>query len=430
MKRRIAFVLIAAALCLPAAAQETLRLDTLQQDAVQNDPRLKQLQLEASQTKLRLQNLEAEKLPSLTTQGQAQYQSSVLSIPITLPGGLKFPTPSRDTYDLHVDAGEKLLDPSRRPRAALERANLAAAQARIEVTLYGLRQQVNDAFFPAVLFQDQAKQVGTAISDLEARLRDASARVQQGTALPSEAAAIEATLLQRREDADELRADRTAALQRLSDLTGRSIRDTDVLVLPDLSTTVTRARADADTLRARPEYAQFAASEQQLEKQKSVIAASTRPMVSAYARLGYGKPGLNLISNSFQSYWYAGLRFQWTPWTWRTTEREQQALALQQQETAADQAAFSESIRRSIPNDLTTIDRLAGTLSTDDRIIALREQIEHETRLRFDEHVVTASEYVDRSTDLLDARLARALHRAQLAQAEAHLLTTLGLEVH
>jgi hypothetical protein len=42
---------------------------------------------------------------------------------------------------------------------------------------------------------------------------------------------------------------------------------------------------------------------------------------------------------------------------------------------------------------------------------------------------VTASEFLDRSSELLQARFARATHQVELAQAGARLLTTLGLEV-
>jgi outer membrane protein TolC len=49
--------------------------------------------------------------------------------------------------------------------------------------------------------------------------------------------------------------------------------------------------------------------------------------------------------------------------------------------------------------------------------------------VRFREGVVTASEYVDRSTDVLEARLARATHRVEQVQARARFLTSLGLEI-
>jgi outer membrane protein TolC len=65
----------------------------------------------------------------------------------------------------------------------------------------------------------------------------------------------------------------------------------------------------------------------------------------------------------------------------------------------------------------------------DDRIMMLRDEIERSMKLRFDEGVVTASEYLDRSGELLQARFARAGHLVDLAQASARFLTTLGLEV-
>jgi outer membrane protein TolC len=51
------------------------------------------------------------------------------------------------------------------------------------------------------------------------------------------------------------------------------------------------------------------------------------------------------------------------------------------------------------------------------------------TQIRLQEGVVTASEYLDRQAELLQARFARAGHEVELAQASARLLTTLGLEV-
>jgi outer membrane protein TolC len=68
-------------------------------------------------------------------------------------------------------------------------------------------------------------------------------------------------------------------------------------------------------------------------------------------------------------------------------------------------------------------------LGLDDRIVTLRENIERRTQVRFREGVITAAEYLDRSTELLDAQFARAGHRVEVAQAGARFLTTVGLEV-
>ena len=123
------------------------------------------------------------------------------------------------------------------------------------------------------------------------------------------------------------------------------------------------------------------------------------------------------------------MQIQWKAWTWGSAGHEREALGLGQQIVAADQAAFTKGLGEAIEGDLATIDRLRSALAIDERIIALREQIERGTGLRFREAVVTVSEYLDRSSELLQARFARGDHRVGLAQASARFLATLGLEV-
>ena len=72
---------------------------------------------------------------------------------------------------------------------------------------------------------------------------------------------------------------------------------------------------------------------------------------------------------------------------------------------------------------------MQNVVEIDRRIIALREQVERSTQIRLQEGALTASEYVDRSTELLQAQFALVGHRVELAQSSARLLTTLGLEV-
>jgi outer membrane protein TolC len=182
-------------------------------------------------------------------------------------------------------------------------------------------------------------------------------------------------------------------------------------------------------LRARPEYEQFARTRDLITREEDARSAQDRPRLSAFGRVGYGRPGLNPLDNRFASYWLAGVQVQWNPWTWGTTRRDREVLSLQRDILAADEAAFTEMLRRGVEQDLATIDRLIASLSTDDEIIGLRERIATESRARFGESVITSAEYIDRQTDVLSARTARAVHRVELAQARVHFLTTLGLEV-
>ena len=405
-----------------------LQLAALQQAAVDADPRFAQLKLQQAQTDLRVGNIDAERKPSIGVEGQVQWQSDVPTPPPFLPGGTPLFLPPKDTYDAHLRIEQRIFDPTVSTRADLERAQLAESQSRVRVALFGLRQEVNNAFFTAAMLQERAGALAAAVANLETRLRETTARVNSGTALAADAATVEAALLQRRQDQAELRVNRAAALARLSLLTGRPIPEDTNLDLPDLRDRVAQARTTLNT-RARPEYDQFARSRDRVGRQQETVATQTQFRVSAYGRVGYARPGLNIIDDQFEFYGLVGVQLQWKPFDWHSEGREREALALQSQIIAADEAAFTKTIERTSDTDLRTIDRLAETIALDDRIVALREQIDRSTETRFRENVVTASEYLDRNTELLDARFTQAAHRVELAQAGAKLLTTLGLEV-
>jgi len=418
--------------CMAVQAQQPARVDTLglavlHDDALRRDARTVQLELLERQTALRLGNLDAERLPALSVLAQGQYQSAVASIPFTVPG-VTPPTPPNDTYDAHLAARQKLYDAMPGALRDVERAQLAASQARVRVARYQVRRSVDEAYFTALQLQAQAAEVAAAITTLEAQLRVATERVAEGAALPSESALLEAALLRRRQALDELETGESAAKQVLGGLTGRAL-DRGALALPDLSDAVAAARGALDGLRARPEYEQYASSRAVLDRQERSVSARRLPRISAYGRAGYGQPGLNPLGSGFDTYWLAGVQVEWLPWTWGSTRREREVLALQQQIVASEEAAFTDALMRAAATELAGIDRLERTLESDDAIIALREQILRETQLRFDERVITASEYVDRETDVLDARLARVAHRVELARAHARFLTLTGVEI-
>src|SRR6185369_3608480 len=221
---------------------------------------------------------------------------------------------------------------------------------------------------------------------------------------------------------------RRAALARLAILTGRAIDPDAAVALPELADRLPQARETLGA-RARPEYAQFDRAREKASRQQEVAKAADRPQVSAFGRGGYGRPGLNFVSDRPEGYALAGVQLQWKAWNWGTSDRARAILALQQTIVSAEEAAFTSSLRRAVQTDLAAIDHLEASLPTDDRIVSLRESIDRSARVRLGEGVITASEYLDRRTEWLTAQFERARHRVELAQARARVLTTLGLEV-
>ena len=99
------------------AQQRSVDIASLQQAAVDTDPRLQQLQLLSAQTELRLRNIAAWRRPSVTVDGQAQYQSDVPRPAFTLPGGSLLFTAPKATYDSGLRIEQRIFDASIRPRS-------------------------------------------------------------------------------------------------------------------------------------------------------------------------------------------------------------------------------------------------------------------------------------------------------------------------
>jgi len=431
MRRTAALLCVAisnVALAQTPARRDSIDYATMLSAATAADPREAQLSLNERASRLRLGSIDAERLPVLSIDAQSQYQSAVTTIGASL-AGVMFPMPAHDTYDAHVGAEQSLFDPSRGARRAVERARLAESRAQVRGTLFGIRQELTDAFFGAASLQERIAETDASIADVAARLRETVIRFREGAALRGDTASLAATLDERRQDRLSLVGERAAAMARITLLTGRAIPDDAVLVAPTTAPAVRDIIAALDAVRSRPEYEQFAATRDRLAQQEALASAQDRPRVSAYGRLGYGRPGLNMLSTDFQSYWLAGVQLHWTPMRWGATSRDREQLEVEREIVATNEAAFSRSLARSVQPTLATIARLDSTLALDAGVVALREQVVHEAQVQLHEGVITAATYADRSTELLTARLRRVQHRVALEQARVTLLNTLGVEV-
>jgi outer membrane protein TolC len=412
-----------------AAAQDTLRLSTLQSAAVQADPRAEQYQLLRSATDLRLGVLGSERLPQATINGWASHQSDVTTPKQTVPG-LVFPDLPKDRWESTVDVEQLLYDGGNlSQRRRLEQARHDESAAGIAADLYGLQSEVNGAFFSAFLLQQRAAEYDALITDLDARLASARARVEAGTALSRDAGEIEAERVRASVDREQARASRRASLAVLADLVGRPIDTTAVLLLPTQEPEKTYALSSQALaeLRQRPEFERLRRSRQRLQTEAALAGTENRPRLSAFGQAGLGLPGLDQFRTTPDGFWQAGLRVEWRPWTWQSAGRTAEALQLEQQSLERDERAFARSLARQVASTLEDIARLSAALSQDQRVVLLRTDIERQARAQYDEGSITTADYVEARTDVLEARLTLQRHRVELAQARATYLTTLGL---
>lgn len=412
-------------------AQDTLSLGALRAAAIARDARAVQPELLQSASDRRVTSLQMERRPQFSLNGSLSHQSDVTALQLPLSGA-SVPVPPKDRWQATLDAQQLLYDGGAiSARANVERARLAESSASVESARYRVLAEVNGAFFNAYLHQQRVRELELLISDLDARLAVARARVAGGVALPRDTAAIVAEQLQALISRDGAVASRRAALSVLSQLTGRAIADSAELQLPDLSLPLARA-AEAPrppALRNRPEFRQFESTRFRLDREAELARLQNRPRVVAFGQAGFGRPGLNQLRPDAAALWLTGVRVEWRPWTWRSAERAVDALQIQQQVVVSEEQALADELARAVAADSADMAALRTALVTDARVLQLRTVIEQQARAQFGEGVITAAEYVTARTDVLEARLNEVRHRAQLVQAEARYLTTLGFPI-
>lgn len=420
-----------------SAVPDTLRLAELIAEAQAVDPRSREFALNDSSARLRIDNLRTDRLPVLSLGADAGYQSEVVDIPVM---GADIQPPPNERYEARIRGDWSIWDGGATgARQASLAAGLAREQATLRADLHQLRTLVADAFFAILLLQEQTAETELWVEDLNARLDEARAQVQEGAAIPADTAALRADLLTAELQTTRLQSEREATLQVLSRLIDRPVPGDAVLVLPEVEAAVNGAVARLgnlapgtdlpEDLRLHPRFSTFEAARTVEEAQLALTQSRRRPVVGAFGQLAWGNPGDRQFSEDPHEYWRAGLQLQWRPWDWGRPDREAEEVQVRLRVVDAREDAFADGLVRSLEGPTRRIRFLASALDTDAEIIALREDVERQARARWQERVLPVWAYTDARTDVVEARLALRRHEVELAREQVRYLDILGMEI-
>lgn len=428
-KLLIVAVLLGPQLSPRLSAQDSLSLGALQRSALSRDPRTAQTDLLRRASALRQRSLTTEHRPQPSLNARGTHQSDVTRVALGIPN-VTPPTPPYTQMQATVDLEQVVYDGgSVGARRAIERARLTEQEANLGSQLYRLTGEVNAAFFSALALESRLEELSLVAGDVSARLAEVRARVLAGSALPRDSAALVAEAIRVRSLVEESEAARDASLETLSLLTGLRIDRTTKLTAPALDAPARELLPlvnEATAIAERPEVAQYRASRARLDAEAAAASVETRPKVAIFGQTGVGRPGLNQFNTDPDGFYLYGIRATWRPFVWGSDRRNAELLTLQARALDTEERAFAESLRRAVAADVAQLARLERALPLDDALIVARLEIERAARAQFDEGVVTAAQWIDARSDLLEARVQRSRHLTELEQTRAHLLTTLG----
>ncbi|MEC3965720.1 TolC family protein [Flagellimonas halotolerans] len=406
-RKRLFFLLIFLIIPLLSQAQLTISLDECLRLVKVNYPLTKQSTMLADQARLDIEAIKKDRLPTLNLNGQATYQSEVTSLGGQLPNSTIVP-PNKDQYRTTLDVNQLIyhggmIDAS----VKAKKTKSAIEQQELEIILYGLKNRVNQLYFSLLLLQENQDLLQAKESQLTARLEEVKAGVKYGTLLSSSADALEVELLKIQQNNTELALSKTELLQQLSLIIGTDLRPQVVLQRPEVFPVI------PDQTSKRPELLLFELQKSQVDLSSDLLERSKLPKISAFAQGGYGNPGLNMLDNTFNSFFMTGVKLNWNVFDWSKNRKKRQSLQINRDLVGSQKETFELNNNFELVKLQSEIDKMEELIQYDEQIIPRFEKMVKTAESQLKNGVITSSAYITEFTNLYEAKSNLALHKTQ-----------------
>jgi len=394
--------------------QEPVTLEQCQIWARTNQPILKQSSLYQQILDLKNENIATSSLPLVTLNGQATYQSEVTKIAIPLPN-VSIPSVGKDQYKFYLDLKQTIWDGGlSKAKKLINETENAGNQQQIEVELYQLKEKVNQFYFTSFLIQENLKILEKKTETLTERRKIIESSVNNGMVLSSELDQLLAELIKTDQLMLELKSNRETVHSALAILTGKNVDQ-----MQNLQLTNQTIILDKPTM--RPELDLFAKQNDILNANSEILKKQRNPKFFGFGQAGYGKPGLNMLNNKFDTYYMVGLGFNWNVLDWKNTSRQQQVIKLQQEIVQTKQENFVRNIDLATDQQNKQINQLTELMKTDQDLIQIRERITKTSASKLENGAITMADYIQDLNAETTAKLTLETHKIQFKEAQVKL---------
>lgn len=419
---------------------ETFPQDSLEQDAPdvytieqcydlvrQNYPLVKRYELLDLTEEYTLKNAYMNYFPQISLQGSASWQTDVLEFPFDLsPYGIEMPTFSKDQYAAIIELSQVLWDGG---MIAANRANIRAKadvdMAQQEINMYSLREKVNELYFGILYLDQQIRQVDILMEELEREYARIEGCIANGVANLSDLDLIEVERITQNQSRDQLSSMLEAYLRVLTMMTGVRIDDSRQLVMPLPEGMDKEAMLDALIVSEirRPELELYKAQELEIDTQLDYWTAGGLPQFSLFIRGGYGRPGLNMLDNSFQPFAIGGIRLVWNISQLYSLGYGKKIVGYSKEQVNSVRETFLFNTNLQVQEQVAEIRRYFKTVEDDERIVELREKIRESTAAGVENGTKNASDLVSEINKENAARKQLIMHQIEMMKAMYELKT-------
>ena len=411
MKRWYALLLIGSSLMpLPgvfAQPATLLTIDTCYARAERNYPMIRQYDLIEKTKEFTLSNANKAYLPQVSITGIGAYIISGLPT-ISMPN-----TPPAEKKDFQFigigQLNQTIWDGgATHTRKEVAKASATTEKASVDVSLYGIRERIDQLFFGILVIDAQMEQLNILISNLNRSLNSVRLTSENGLAYQSDVDEVKAELLTVNQRKIEFLYTRKGFTEMLSFMTGITLNEATLLQRPVVTENY------LSMTNRRPELELFASQLRLTGASSAFDKVAAMPKFGAMAAGILIEPGITFGTATMNTLAVAGLSFSWNTSGIYTLSKNNQLNKIRLDKINNQQETFLFNNALQLKQSSSEIEKQQEIIKNDDAIVRLKSKIKDAYQLKYDNGICSMNDLIHSINKESEAKSNQVLHQVQL----------------
>ena len=388
-------------------------LDECQQAAERNYPLIKRMDLIRQTTDLNVGNIKKGWLPQVSVMAQSTYQSDVTAFPDQMQTlykqmGISMEGLRKDQYRVGIDVQQLVFDGGAiRNQKEMARLQGVVESAQNEVSMYSVRQRVNEMYFALLLLDEQILLNKDLQALLDGNEKKLVSMYKKGTAAEVDYLNVKAERLNVEQQMTSLQSQRQTVARMLSVFCGIEVKK---LVKPEVVGTSAENN--------RPELRLIDSQIRLANAQEKALHSALLPRLGVFASGFYGYPGYNMFEDMMHRKWslngMVGARLTWNIGAFYTHKSDKAKLKLMRQsaENSREVFLFNNNLEQIRQDE--NISRYRKLMAEDEEIISIRSSIRKAAESKLAHGIIDVNDLVREINAENATRVQRSVHEIEM----------------
>lgn len=388
-------------------ANGQITIDGCQEKAKANYPLIKQYDLISKSSDYTISNANKAYLPQVSVTGIGGYIFAGLP-EFSAPGSTSGEQNKAQFIGI-AQINQTIWDGgATRTQKDIAKSVAEVEKSSVDVSLYSIRERVNQLFFGILLIDEQNKQLDILYDELKLGLNKVRLSKENGLAYASDVDEVKAEMLNLEQKKIEFNYTRKGYVQMLSYLTGEKLEENAKLEKPVLIESV-------DNLsNHRPELSLYTNQLKLAESRSEINTVSLMPKIGL---LGAGvliEPGINFGQSKFNGLALAGISMSWSTAGLYKNSNNKDLDKIEMDKINNQQETFLFNNKLQLTQANSDIEKQKAIISKDAEIIKLKGNIKKSYQLMYENGVVPMNDLLSAMNKESEAIGSQALHNVQL----------------